>query len=888
MSSKTEPLHEGLHFMSFDLHVHTPGSRDFQDRQATAAEIVENAVRSSLDAICITDHNTADWVDTVSEAAKGSTLSIFPGVEISVTGGKEGPIHIIGIFEIGTSAEEISDLLSRVGLTKAKRGDLNELAQGDPGTVIDEIASQRGIPILAHVDSSHGVLHDMRGQPRIKVVQNLNVQAAEASKPDYIKYLDGTDPDYRRFLPTYEASDAHSLKAIGSKRTYFKVSYPSLEAIRQCFLDPEVRVCLPDIYSKRIAGSYPRILSVSIDQGFFQGTCVALHPCQNCLIGGQGVGKSLIVELIRFGLNQRSRNEQIKIDSDSKLRQRLGVGGSVQIEFQLENGTKYKSSRTYDGSIDPIEVLNLDSGKAYQGEMEALFPIVAYSQTEAVEISRNQNAQLELIDGLIDAAALQDDIRKTQQTLAKNDTKLSQLMNAQTAIKETTKDISTKAEAIGNIDKALKNPILTSMKDAEDVKSALEEHGSYPDELSEALSGWLSELSDSYSSPTPTAKVSDAKTLADAAKISDAAYKAVEEALLQAKQSLRSFKASQKKLLSEWAPQYNAILRKYERFLRTQGGDIKGLAAKRRRLAEDKQELEKQLKSYQLQAKQLDEVMKERKRMLDTLAQVQSSLFETRRVKYEELTNLSQGKLRVSIERGADTSAFATALGTISTGTHIRKVDLTRIAQSLSPKDFIDYVLAEDYESIAEQAEIEEETAEKLTNWLVSLEARDHVLELQHAFLPQDKPLIEFKKDDDQYYPISDISVGQKCTALLMIALATGRDPIIIDQPEESIDIASVFSDVVSKLRSNKFERQFLLTTHNPNIAVTADSDLIHVLKASATKGIVDRTGGIDEELVKNEVINHLEGGRAPYLLRGRMYGLVSNAEPPLNSKDAT
>jgi hypothetical protein len=251
------------------------------------------------------------------------------------------------------------------------------------------------------------------------------------------------------------------------------------------------------------------------------------------------------------------------------------------------------------------------------------------------------------------------------------------------------------------------------------------------------------------------------------------------------------------------------------------------------------------------------------------------------------LTALSKGKLKVSIERAADTSSFASALMAISTGTHTRKADLVLVAQSISPRKFIEYILDGNSDDIAGEAEIEEETAEKLTNWLMSLEDREQVLALQHAFPPQDKPLIEFRKDDDQYYPISDISVGQKCTALLMIALATGSDPIIVDQPEESIDIASVFSDVVSKLRSSKFERQFLLTTHNPNIAVTADTDLIHILKASATKGHVDRTGAIDEEQVKNEVIKHLEGGRAPYLLRGRMYGLVSSIEPINKKKSA-
>src|SRR5574341_1229609 len=259
--TKTPPL--GLHYMAFDLHVHTPASEDFPDKSATPKNIVEAAIKADLDGVCITDHNTADWVDRVSEAAKGKSVNVFPGVEISVTGGKEGPIHIIGIFAPGTTSEEISDLLTTVGLTKAKRGKTDELAEGDPNTIINAISKHGGIPVLAHADSNHGVLHDMKGQPRIKVIQNEQLLAAEARNEKYKKVLDGNDPDYKRFLPTYEASDAHSLADIGSHRTLFKAAAPTLEALKQCFYDPQVRLHTEQEFQPSGASDYPKILRIS-------------------------------------------------------------------------------------------------------------------------------------------------------------------------------------------------------------------------------------------------------------------------------------------------------------------------------------------------------------------------------------------------------------------------------------------------------------------------------------------------------------------------------------------------------------------------------------------------------------------------------------------------
>ena len=75
-------------------------------------------------------------------------------------------------------------------------------------------------------------------------------------------------------------------------------------------------------------------------------------------------------------------------------------------------------------------------------------------------------------------------------------------------------------------------------------------------------------------------------------------------------------------------------------------------------------------------------------------------------------------------------------------------------------------------------------------------------------------------------------------------------------------------------LRTGKDQRQFIITTHNPNVAVSSDSDKYHVLKGTATTGGIVCAGAIDLENVATEVIEHLEGGVEPYRLRGRKYNL--------------
>lgn len=100
-------LPSGAQWLKVDLHVHTPASQDMDERwkTATAEDVVSIALNKGLDAIAITDHNTAAWCDAVREAAKGTALTVFPGVEISTPQG-----HILAIFNRDVQASEIEDL----------------------------------------------------------------------------------------------------------------------------------------------------------------------------------------------------------------------------------------------------------------------------------------------------------------------------------------------------------------------------------------------------------------------------------------------------------------------------------------------------------------------------------------------------------------------------------------------------------------------------------------------------------------------------------------------------------------------------------------------------------------------------------------------------------
>jgi hypothetical protein len=106
------------------------------------------------------------------------------------------------------------------------------------------------------------------------------------------------------------------------------MAHLSLEGLRQCFADPDVRLRTtpPD------SPAYPRILSVTVTGGFLKDQEFKFSCGLNSVLGGRSAGKSLLVELIRFALDQKSEIEQIAIDHLAKLQKRFGCGSTAILE----------------------------------------------------------------------------------------------------------------------------------------------------------------------------------------------------------------------------------------------------------------------------------------------------------------------------------------------------------------------------------------------------------------------------------------------------------------------------------------------------------------------------------------------------------------------------
>jgi len=94
----------------------------------------------------------------------------------------------------------------------------------------------------------------------------------------------------------------------------------------------------------------------------------------------------------------------------------------------------------------------------------------------------------------------------------------------------------------------------------------------------------------------------------------------------------------------------------------------------------------------------------------------------------------------------------------------------------------------------------------------------------------------------------------------------------VIDQPEDDLDNEFIFREIVQTLRREKERRQFIIATHNANIPVSGDAELIVVMQANEQHGWIEHAGSIDTPEIRDPVENVLEGGREAFRIRQQKY----------------
>ena len=133
-------------------------------------------------------------------------------------------------------------------------------------------------------------------------------------------------------------------------------------------------------------------------------------------------------------------------------------------------------------------------------------------------------------------------------------------------------------------------------------------------------------------------------------------------------------------------------------------------------------------------------------------------------------------------------------------------------------------------------------------------------------YLPEDAVKVSFKdRSASKWQPLVQGSPGQQTAALLAFVMGYGSEPIILDQPEDDLDNTLIYELLVSRLRETKIKRQVIVVTHNPNIVVHGDAELVLSLDVAGGQSHIACRGGLQERKVRDEICRVMEGGREAF-----------------------
>ena len=154
----------------------------------------------------------------------------------------------------------------------------------------------------------------------------------------------------------------------------------------------------------------------------------------------------------------------------------------------------------------------------------------------------------------------------------------------------------------------------------------------------------------------------------------------------------------------------------------------------------------------------------------------------------------------------------------------------------------------------------------------------------------------QLKYQDDLFGMMSE---GKQAFVILKLLLdfSDKKCPILIDQPEDSLDNRAIYQELVEYIKAKKKDRQIILVTHNSNVVVSADSENVIVANQNGANckndaeckfqfinGALEMTrpkDAAEEVILKSQGIREhvceiLEGGRAAFEKRKRKYGFKS------------
>lgn len=794
-----DKIKKGSIWRKWDLHFHTPSSYDYGDKSVTNIEIINELVKNDISVVAITDHHVMDIerITELQKLAKDKNITVFPGIEFLSDSRGSSSVHFIGIFPETSNIKYIwGQIANRTNISKIQ-GDgkkANEVYCNIETTLklIKELGGLSTIHAGGKSNTIENITHSLPHKEAQKTDIAKQIDFYELGKPqDKDGYLKFVFPEIKKHIPMIICSDNHNINKYILKENCWIKADPTFEGLKQVVYEPKERVRIQKLKPHDKAG-YQAIESISIDHGLFYAKEIHFNENLNSIIGGRSTGKSILL-------------------------------GSIAKKLNCDKEVKY-NNKEYSEFVDEV-VANMVV-KWKDNTVNDDRDIEYFPQGYMYRLARNENNEL---NQLIESIIRQDP--KKSQTLSSLDTFNS--------------DLNT--EIKGKINKLFQLQENTQqhkqlLKDKGDEKGIRVEIEKLTAELAELKLTTLITKDDSV-------KYNQLKEEKDIKKkINESLNK--EQALIENLKSkiftntnidfelvmLRevtrhslssSFSSLKKKFETEWEQLIDNEISNNQKEVKTLTTRIieiekdpiyiKGL-----RVFRDNEQHNSVEMKLKIQKDKLEDINRIQKEISDFNEQIESIKKSIKGLNKSYLTKIDSIKSTLEVE---NSGLNILAKPILKLNRYKEQLNFSINQQSYQGQNIVNQTIFNNDDFFNSLHSLFNKLVEKK----VTLKGGANHIDLCQSIMSTN--FFEITYDIVYQDTFSQMSEGKKAFVVLMLLLdfSTKDCPILIDQPEDDLDNRAIYNDLVSYLKKKKRQRQVILVTHNPNIAVGSDSEQIIV-----------------------------------------------------------
>jgi len=932
-------MDKGAHFYKCDFQVHTPRDAGWTgadavtavERKTYAEELVIACRQKGLGAIAITDHHDFAFFPYVRHAAqeeldeRGASiptdrqLTVFPGLELTLTA---PACQVLLLLDAAFPENLLQSVLTTLAITPApetasKHAPIERISQtvvSDLADLYRRLSSQTHLAgrfiVLPNVtETGHGTLLRSGFGNFYKTMPCVggytDGPAAKLAKGNQ-SIVSGQNREYGfKAIAVFQTSDNRNRdhSVLGTQTTWVKWSEPTAEALRQACLAKESRLSLD---TPELPGLW--ITSMSVSNSKFLGRVeIEFNQQYNAIIGGRGTGKSTLLEYLRWGLcDQAVDSTDLDLTPVQARRSKLitdtlqKVDGEVVLTFLL-NGVKHILKRSSKSGEIALKIGSADFAPATEHEVRNLFPVQAYSQKQLSSIGVRVDELRRFVELPIKQAldACRSSLRDNQTTLratygnlvrrreleaeiAKYRLEATSLSSQLTALRDDLHGLSDEDQNTIR----LRSQYEREGAVLETVQSNLDRTASLVASLGRNLALEITSW--------PEAEVGSANAhLVNGIRARGIAkLDAVKRQLAVLSDHLNSTSLAE---ITADMERWNSLKREF---------DDRYEAAKAK--ATDNHQQLVQIQKVEQRLAELGQLQATNQATLVGLGDP-AVAYAAARAAWDDLharkleilegqcrafTELSDGTIRATVQDGLDVGALKQRLRDALAGFNVReqKIDelCRRVLTAPNPMTSWNAILGE-FEALAlhtgGSATVLPATPVLTAAGFIASERLRVTTGLDASkWLELSVTELEFNpafsycanRETDEHIAFADASAGQQATALLTVLLHQAGAPLVIDQPEDDVD-SKMSPEIVRQIWKAKGRRQLIFASHNANIVVNGDAELIvccdYVKAGDQTCGQIKTAGAIDNAGVREEITAVTEGGKEAFKLRKEKYG---------------